>query len=140
MTGLEGVDTAPRPRLSPDNRPFWEGCAAGRLMLPICEACGKPHLPPGPVCPFCLGDRLTWRAAAGAGTVTTWTMVHKAWFPFFADRVPYNVVQVELDEGPRLTARLADHHARPAVGQRVRVDFERLGDDLAVPVFQPIDD
>ena len=32
--------------------------------------------------------------------------MHKAWFPAFADDIPYNVVQVELEEGPRLTANL----------------------------------
>ncbi len=77
-----------------------------RFVLPYCTDCGKAHLPPGPVCPFCFSDRLEWRPASGRGRISTWTVVHKAWFPAFADEIPYNVVQVELDEGPRLTANV----------------------------------
>src|SRR5215475_1301394 len=88
----------PRPRIGPDNAPFWHGCRAHRLMLPTCRACGKPHLPPGPVCPFCFSDDISWQAASGRGRICTWTMVHKAWFPAFKDETPYNVVQVVFDD------------------------------------------
>ena len=33
---------------------------------------------------------------------------HAVWFPAFAGDIPYNVVQVELEEGPRLTANVVD--------------------------------
>ena len=59
--------------------------------------------------------------ARGAGRISTWTVVHKAWFPAFAGDVPYNVVQVELDEGPRLTASVVGlPNDRLAVGLRGR--------------------
>ena len=125
----------PRPRIGPDNAPLFAGFREGVLRLPSCTECGKPHLPPGPVCPFCLSDRLEWRAASGLGTVSTFVVVHKVWFPAFADDVPYNVIQVELDEGPRITARLDD--AGPiAVGDRVRADFARVDDALTMLVFR----
>lgn len=138
MTGIEGQDILPRPRISPDNAPFWEGCREGRLMLPTCTECGRAHLPPGPVCPFCLSSALDWREAKGTGTISTWTVVHKVWFPIFADRVPYNVIQVELDEGPRLTARLVESDAPPKVGQGVSVLFEQVDAELAMPAFRPL--
>jgi hypothetical protein len=47
----------PRPRIGPDNEPFWHGCRAHRLMLPTCRACGKPHLPPGAGLPVLLLQR-----------------------------------------------------------------------------------
>jgi uncharacterized OB-fold protein len=137
MTG-EG-DERPRPRIGPDSAPFWAAASEGTLALPTCEACGKAHLPPGPVCPFCLSDRIVWKAAAGTGVISTFTVVHKAWFPAFADRTPYAVVQVELDEGPRLTAGLSDEaDGPPAIGQRVSVTFERVDGDLALPMFRRI--
>ena len=126
----------PRPRIGPDNEPFWQGCRAHRLMLPTCRACGKPHLPPGPVCPFCFSDDVVWQAASGRGRISTWTIVHKAWFPAFKDETPYNVVQVELDEGPRLTSHIVGAGDRKIqIGQRVEVVFADIDEELTLHGF-----
>lgn len=130
----------PRPRIGPDNAPFWEGCRAHRLLLPFCEECGKPHLPPGAVCPHCLSDRIAWRQASGRGRISSWTLVYKAWFPAFQDDIPYNVVQVELDEGPRLTSSLAGLDGRtPAIGQRVEAVFDDIDDSLTLHRFRIVE-
>lgn len=137
MNAHEGVTAKPRPRMSPDNAPFWKGCQRGELMLPYCDDCGRPHLPAGPVCPFCFSDRLDWRRASGRGRISTFVVVHKAWFPAFARDIPYTVAQVELEEGPRLTADIVDAHAaKVAVGQEVEVLFERVDEDLTMPRFR----
>ena len=78
----------PLPRITPDSEPFYKGLREKRLLLPYCRDCGQPHLPPGPVCPACFSDRLEWREASGRGRVSTWTVVHKAWFPAFAADIP----------------------------------------------------
>jgi uncharacterized OB-fold protein len=96
----------PLPRITPDNEPFYQALREGRFVLPYCAGCGRPHLPPGPVCPFCFAEKIEWRPASGRGRVSTWTVVHKAWFPAFSEDISYNVVQVELEEGPRLTANV----------------------------------
>lgn len=132
---LEVQSPRPLPRLSPDNRPFWEGCRDRQLRLPVCEACGKPHLPPGPVCPFCWSQNLVWRRASGRGAITSWVLVHRSWFPAFAEKVPYNVILVELDEGPRLTSTLIDG-GPITIGQRVEVAFEPVADEIVLPVFR----
>lgn len=132
-------DTKPLPRISPDNQPFWDGCKRHQLLLPFCVACGKPHLPPGPVCPFCFGARLDWRAASGRGTVTTWTVVHQPWFPAFKAELPYNVVQVELAEGPRLAASLVGAgNDTLRVGLSVEVVFDDVTPDVTLPRFRPV--
>ena len=124
----------PLPRITPDSEPFWKALRERKLMLPYCVGCGKPHLPPGPVCPFCFSDRLEWRVASGRGRISTWTVVHKAWCPAFAEDIPYNVVQVELEEGPRLTAKVVDlPNERLKVGLAVVIDF----DDVTLPRFRP---
>jgi uncharacterized OB-fold protein len=131
----------PLPRLTPDNEPFYKGLRERRLLLPYCMDCGKPHLPPGPVCPWCFTDHIEWRTASGRGRVSTWTVVHKAWFPAFAADIPYNVVQVELDEGPRLTANVVGlPNERLAIGLPVTIDFDDVTADLTMPRFRPRDE
>ncbi len=129
----------PLPRVTPDNASFWEGCRRHVLMLPFCEDCGRPHLPPGPVCPFCFGERLDWRQASGRGIVSTWTVVHKEWFPAFRADLPYNVVQVELEEGVRLTANVVGvANAELRVGLPVEVTFDDVSETISLPRFRPI--
>ena len=125
----------PLPRIGADSAPFWAATREGRLRLPFCEACGRPHLPPGPICPFCLSDAIAWRDASGRGRITTFTVVHKAWFPSFAADLPYNVVQVELEEGPRLTANLLG--AAPAIGMAVETVFDAVTPEVTLPRFKP---
>ncbi len=135
---MSDATAKPLPRISPDNAPFWAGCKRHELVLPFCTACGKPHLPPGPVCPFCLGDTLAWRRASGRGTVTSWTVVHQPYFAAFKDALPYNVIQVELAEGPRLTANLvgaANDVLR--VGLAVEIVFDDVTPDVTLPRFRP---
>lgn len=126
------------PRVTPDTEPFWNALNERKLVLPYCTDCGEPHLPPGPVCPACFSDRLEWRAASGRGRISTWTVVHKAWFPAFAAEVPYNVVQVELDEGPRLTASVVGlANEQLAVGLAVAIDFGEVRAGVTLPRFRP---
>lgn len=127
----------PRPRISTDNAPFWDGCRRHELLLPFCAACGKAHLPPGPVCPFCFGDALDWRRASGRGIVTTFTVVHQPWFPAFKAEIPYNIAQVELAEGPRLVANIVQASGLH-VGLPVEVVFDDVAPDLTLPRFKPI--
>lgn len=128
----------PRPRIGPDSAPFWEGCKAHELRLPFCVACGKAHWPAAPICPQCLSTDIAWCKTSGRGRIMTWTLVHKAWFASFAAEIPYNVVQVELEEGPRLTANLV--HARPAdlaIGRSVEAMFDDIDAELTMLRFRP---
>ncbi len=127
----------PLPRRSPDNAPFWDGCKRHALLLPFCTACGKPHLPPGPVCPFCFGDALDWRAASGKGVVSSFTVVHQPWFPAFKAEIPYNIVQVELAEGPRLASSLVGGNEALKVGLAVEVVFDDVTAEVTLPRFRP---
>ncbi len=96
-------------------------------------------MPPGPVCPFCFSDELGWRTASGYGHISSWTIVHKKWFHAFNDEIPYNAVQVELDEGPRLTTNLIGTYSEQIrVGMRVVVVFDRVTNDFTLPRFKPV--
>ena len=127
----------PLPRIGSDNAPFWEGTRQGVLRLPYCTACGHSHLPAGPVCPLCLSSALEWRTASGRGRISTYTVVYKEWFAAFAADIPYNVIQVELNEGPRLTANLIDPPpGGPAIGLPVEAVFDAVTPEITLPRFR----
>lgn len=129
----------PLPRITPDNKPFWEACRRHELLLPWCGACDRPHWPPGPVCPQCFEDRVEWRRATGRGAISSWVVVHKEWLPAFRDDLPYNAVQVELDEGVRLTGNVVGVQNRDLkVGLRVEVVFDDVSEKATLPRFRPV--
>ena len=131
-------DQRPLPILTRENGPYWKAAAEGRLVMPLCKECDEVFYPVAPVCPACVSDRLGWRQVSGRGTVSSWIVYHQAFFPFFKNRLPYAVVQVELDEGPRMSANLFG--ADPAdirIGMRVETTFERVNDDVTLPQFRP---
>jgi uncharacterized OB-fold protein len=135
---IGGGYSKPLPRLTAENRPFWAAAKRHQLRLQRCQECGRFRYPPAPVCPDCFGERADWASVSGRGTVTTWVVFHKVYFPAFADDVPYNVVQVELEEGPRLTANLVGiANDRIAVGMPVEVLFDDVTPEVTLPRFQP---
>lgn len=128
----------PLPRLTPDNRIFWESARQHRLMLPYCVHCRRPHWPPGPVCPFCFRDDVTWTEASGRGTVSSWVVVHKAWLPAFAADIPYNAVQVHLEEGVCLTGNVVGiANEALHVGLPVQVVFDDVTPEATLTRFRP---
>lgn len=79
-------------------------------------------------------------AAAGTGTIVSWSVVHRRGRDGSADRLPVGIV--ELDEGPWWwTSFPAADADADLFGRRVRVAFESLGDGEkaeAIPYFQMI--
>jgi uncharacterized protein len=92
----------PLPIVTPLTEPYWTGLAEGELRHQSCRQCGNAWLPAREECPRCLADDWAWKPASGRGRIISWVVYHQAFHPAFADRLPYNVAVVELDEGPRL--------------------------------------
>jgi uncharacterized OB-fold protein len=73
--------------------------------------------------------------------VFSWTVTHQALDPAYADELPYAVVVVELDEGPRLVGNL-----RGLAPERLRLDlavdveFEPVAEGVALTQFRPAKD
>jgi len=96
------------PVVDPDAVTFWEGVAAGRLLVPTCLGCGTTFFPPLPCCPNCQSELVEHVEAAGGGRLYSWVVMRRALDPAYADAVPYVVAAIELDEGARLFARLVN--------------------------------
>jgi uncharacterized OB-fold protein len=116
-----------------------------QLMGARCNDCGRLFVPPRSLCPTCHGDNLNWEQASGQGrlvAMTNMAMVAPdlAAEGYGGDR-PYCIGVVQLDEGPRVVARLddGDTDARGGleIGQDLQVQFECLDRQTPRLVFRP---
>lgn len=134
-------DTAPIPALTEFNHDFF---TSARLMLQQCADCSTIQHPPDDVCYNCQGWNFQSKEATGPGTIYSYIIVHNPPSPAWADRVPYPVVLVELDEHPGIRIIGNVINAAPehiAIGQPVRVVFEEVddeesGDKLQIPQWE----
>lgn len=81
---------------------------------------------------------MEWVPSSGRGTAFSVTHVHRSYGPT-AEKVqnPYQVVLVELEEGVMVLSRIAeDETASIDVGMQVEVAFERVNDEISLPVFR----
>ena len=126
------------PVIYPEELPYWEGARKRELWLQRCNGCGKAWYPIGPGCPHCFSMDFEWQRMSGRGKVHNYVIYHKAWTPWFEKRVPYAVVQVELEEGPRLTTNLLDYPVKEIrIGMPVEVAFEDIPGDITLVQFVP---
>jgi len=128
------------PRVTAANEHFWRGGREGELRFLRCGPCGEWVHPPSPRCPACLSKDLSPAAVSGLGTIHTFTLNHQPWVP--APDHPYAIAIVALDEQPglRLMTNVVGCPAeRVHVGMRVRVVFEKHGDDVWFPLFEPVE-
>ena len=77
----------------------------------------------------------------GTGTVASFTICYPPVLPAFTDRVPYNAVVVQLDEGPFMVSNLVDvDNDAIQVGLPVAVTYVDLDDDLTLPQFRVVEE
>jgi uncharacterized OB-fold protein len=123
--------------LDEETAAFWQGSIAGRLVLQRCRQCGTVQHYPRWMCTKCHSSDLEEIEASGEGTVYTLTIVRQAHIEPFKTMAPYVVALVELDEGPRMMSNVVGCGPEDVkIGARVRVLFEPVSDDAAVPLFE----
>lgn len=129
------TSTRPLPVRHPEDLEHLDGAVRGKLRIPRCRSCGQEFWPPGPVCPRDFSRDLEWVTDQGTGRVVSWVRFHKAYFE--GDEIPYVVVQVELDSGPRLTTTWSGQHD-PACDEPATVGFAEIRDGVVLPEFGPV--
>jgi len=118
----------PIPTVTAELAPFYQGAQRGELVLQRCRSCGTHRFPPRELC----------SPVSGRGEIFSFNVMHQVYHPGFAGEVPYAVVLVKLEEGPKITSNLvglAPSDIR--IGMKVRVVFERISDEVTLPKFQP---
>lgn len=120
------------------SRPFFEGAREHKLMIQRCSACGTAHWPVKSRCPVCFSTDLNWVQASGKGTLYTFSLMHQVYHPGFASEVPYNVAEVDLEEGPRVISNIVGcSNADLRIGMSLDVTFEDITDAVSLPRFRP---
>jgi uncharacterized OB-fold protein len=121
------------PDLNEGDAPWFEGAAAGKLMVKYCSDCKQYHHYPRALCPFCYSNKTEWKQARGTGTIYTFS-ISRASGP-----IPYAIAYVTLDEGPSMMTNIVETDLDTIkVGQKVQVVFQPTDDPkYAVPMFKP---
>lgn len=126
-------------------QPFWDAALEGRLVAPRCTNCGTFVLYPQPYCFECQGTEFDWVDLPGTGTIYTFTVVRHPLMPQLSAIVPYVSGVVELDgtqgAGARMLVNIVDCDPETVkIGDKVKVQFEKVSDTYAVPRFAPVAD
>lgn len=114
----------PKPIPDADTQPFWDGVAERRLLVQRCARCAHWIWQPKPICNRCQGPDPVWTEVSGDARVVSWTVVHPPVLPVWAEKVPFVILLVELDDAPgvRMLGQLVDDD-----GVLLQTDGERDG-------------
>ena len=125
------------PEPTPETRHFWDGCKAGELRLQRCTDCdGGSYFPPRPFCPKCGSRKVEVYPASGKAVLWSY-VINKRPRPDMGTE-PYAIAVVKLEEGPKMMTNIINCPIeRVHIGMPVRVVFETVSDDVALPLFEP---
>ncbi len=120
-------------------RPHIKGLLRSLILVTRCDCCDQMVWPPRLTCPNCLAGEFSWVPAPLRGSVYTYTVCYRPFHEWFAERVPYAIVVVELAEGVRVVGACLGDTALLECGKEVRADFSiRCGlHDLPVLSWLP---
>lgn len=96
------------PTIGEEDGPFWEAANKHELRMQRCTDCGTLWWAPASICPECWSENFEWEALSGRGTVNSWVVFHRSYWPELEDKVPYSVVEVTLEENPRYLANIRE--------------------------------
>jgi uncharacterized OB-fold protein len=122
-------DTDPYVTPWPEMRPFWEAAAAGRFLMPRCEACGQYHWHPRAVCPFCRSNKIAWIETAGRGTIFSYSVARTG-------PAPEVVAFVKTSEGPIILSKIVESDVTALrIGLPVHVKLIPVDGGRSMPFF-----
>ena len=132
-------DLRPRfaPRPTPETQHFWDGTKQHKLLLQRCTQCDAVFFPPRAFCP---GTNCTdIEVFEASGKAVLWSyMINQRPHPSFES--PYAIAVVKLEEGPTMMTNIVECEQTPEALQldmALEVVFEKVNDDITVPLFKP---
>ena len=128
----------PIPLPDEASQPFFDGAREHQLMIQKCTTCGAVMLPVKSRCDNCLNPTVIWIQASGKATLYSFVLMHQVYHPGFAGEVPYNIVQVDLAEGLRMTSNVVGcSNESLQIGMPLEVTFDDMTDEVSLPKFTP---
>jgi uncharacterized OB-fold protein len=102
---------------------MWESIRSRAWALQRCDDCAQFRFPPAPICPNCLCMECTWQPLSGHGTILSWVVFHRQYLAEYPP--PYNVVAVQLAEGPIVISNLIGEEPQGSwIGRDVEICYE----------------
>ncbi len=134
----------PLPDMRPEGTKFWEGTKEHKLLLPTGPD-GKPFWYPRALSPMSLEEH-GWTESKGEGEVYTYSIHYIGPSKAYKGDPPHIVALIDLDDGVRMMSLLVkDEDGYPSIdpddvkiGQRVRVVFDDVTDEITLPKFTPV--
>ena len=118
------------PDTNPETKPFFDGCTAGKLVIPRCKDTGKYIWYPRGISPYTLGP-VEWVEVSGKGKIYSLSVMERA-------EVPYAMAYVTLDEGTTMMTNIVDCDFKSLkIGQEVKVKFVPTEGGPPMPMFTP---
>ena len=134
----DGAKPRPAPRPDPESAPYWSATLEGKLLVQRCTSCGNTQLYARAHCLACRAP-VEWVESSGRGTVYSYTVIRQNMSRAFRHLQPYVVALVDLDEGARLMTNIVGCDPDDVgIGMPVRVVFETVSEDAALPLFEPV--
>ena len=136
---MNKVSAFPYPLPEYGTEPYWQACNEERLVMQRCDSCNKFRWHPAPLCTHCGADGFSWQPLSGRGKIFTWTVVTHPVHPAAFEKVPYVVVEVELDEqaGLRMLSNLVDADDDDITfDAEVMVEYVQHSNEQKLPVFR----
>lgn len=115
---------------------FYQFLGEKKLVASKCKKCGALYLPPKPMCTSCYSDEMEWAEMKGRGKLAAFTTIAVASTLMIEEGYgrdnPYCTGVVELEEGPKISARILGVDARKPeeikVGTPLTVEFVERGE------------
>jgi len=118
--------------------PFWEGVRERKLMLQYDPKAKRYQFFPRPISLYSSDPVLEWREAKGTGVLVAFTLTYFP-APGFDAEIPYLEGLVQLNEGPRVFAPIADaRYETLKVGMRMRVRWPQSAGGGHPFQFEPV--
>jgi len=120
--------------------PLYEAARRGELALPFCAGCAQPLELDQEICDRCGLSETDWRAVELRGTVHAATLMHRREPGLVRARIPYPIVDTELDSGHRLVmTTVQPTDTALLIGTAVSIGFRHLG-DVAIPAIDTLEE
>jgi len=131
----------PVPFVDADNKPFYDGCARGELLIQRCVDTGKFQFYPRP-CSVFTGGPVEWVPSSGKGSIHTFSVIRRNFSePYFEPITPYVVAMIDVEEGVRMMSNVTGCALEDIkIGMAVEVYFGCVSEALQVfmPFWRPV--